>query len=77
MYVVLKCCVHNIICKCAFFWLCGCRLHSRLAQNATSSTPSLRVRWLEKALQVPTMHPKGLGEAFLPDCVGKVGKWSW
>ncbi len=45
MYVLLDCCVHDITCMCAFSWVCGGRLHCRLAQNATSSTPSLKGIW--------------------------------
>jgi hypothetical protein len=29
MYVVLECCVHNITYKCAFSWVCGCRLQPK------------------------------------------------
>jgi len=42
----------------------------KIGQNATSSTQSLKGRLLEKALQVSTMHPKGLEATILPNCVG-------
>jgi len=45
LYVVLECCVHDVIYMCAFSWVCGGRLHQRLAQNVTSSTFSLRGIW--------------------------------
>jgi hypothetical protein len=30
MYAVLKCCVHDITCMCAFSWVCGCMTHSQV-----------------------------------------------
>ncbi len=47
MYVVLMCCVHDM---CAFYWVCGSRLHWRLVQNVAPSTPNLKGRLVGKGI---------------------------
>jgi hypothetical protein len=59
MYVVLKCCVHNITCKCVFSWVCGCKLH-----------PKFKGKVVRKGIGGVNHASKGYRKKILLDYVG-------